>query len=208
MIHEVIAVGTLQCNCSILGDEISREAMVVDPGADIDSIMALVEQHQLTVRQIVITHAHIDHIGEVADIQRRTGATVAMHPGEQVIYDAIEQQASWLGVPPPEKVKIDIPLKSNDVLKLGSTEIQILFTPGHSPASVSLWIPSEKQAIVADTLFRRSIGRTDLPGGDHATLIKSIREKLFTLPKETWVIPGHGDTTTIAEEIRHNPFFS
>ncbi len=208
MIHEVIAVGALQCNCSILGDENSRDAIVVDPGADIDSIMALVEQHQLTVRQIVITHAHIDHIGEAADIQRRTGATVAMHPGEMVLYDAIEQQAAWLGVPAPEKVNIDIPLKSNDTLQLGKTEIRVLFTPGHSPASVSLWIPSEKRVIAADTLFRRSIGRTDLPGGDHATLIRSIREKLFTLPGETLVIPGHGENTTIAEEIRHNPFFS
>lgn len=208
MIHEVISVGMLQCNCSILGDENSGDAIVVDPGADIDDIMALVQQHNLTVRQIVITHAHIDHIGEVADIKRRTGALVAMHPGEQALYDAIDQQAAWLGMPVPEKVEIDTPLKSNDVLKLGNTEIHMLFTPGHSPASLSLWIPSEKRAIVADTLFRRSIGRTDLPGGDHAILIQSIRQKLFTLPPDTLVIPGHGENTTIGEEIRHNPFLS
>ena len=208
MIHEVISVGMLQCNCSVLGDEDSGDAIVVDPGADIPDILAVVERHNLTVRQIVITHAHIDHIGEVADMKRRTGAPVAMHPGEQSLYDAIDQQAAWLGMPAPEKVVIDIPLKSNDVLKLGNTEIKLLFTPGHSPASLSLWIPSEKRAIVADTLFRRSIGRTDLPGGDHSTLIQSIRQKLFTLPPDTLVIPGHGENTTIGEEIRHNPFFS
>lgn len=208
MIHEVIPVGMLQCNCSILGDEISRDAIVIDPGDDIDDVMTLVKRHQLTVKQIVITHAHIDHIGEVADIKRRTGAPVLMHPGEQALYDAIGQQAAWLGVPEPEKVVIDAPLKSGDVLKLGNTELEVLFTPGHSPASISLWIPSEKRAIVADTLFRRSIGRTDLPGGDHATLLKSIREKLFTLPENTLVIPGHGENTTIGEEIKKNPFLS
>lgn len=208
MIHEVLAVGMLQCNCSILGDESSRDAIVIDPGDDIDSVMTLVARHELTVKQIVITHAHIDHIGEVADIKRRTGAPVYMHPGEQELYDAIDKQAAWLGVPVPEKIRIDAPLKSGDVLRLGSTDMEVLFTPGHSPASISLWIPSEKKAIVADTLFRRSIGRTDLPGGNHATLLKSIREKLFTLPEDTLVIPGHGENTTIGEEIRKNPFFS
>lgn len=206
MIHEIIAVGPLQCNCSILGDETTHDALVIDPGDDIDAIMAIVDRHGLTVKTIVITHAHIDHIGEVADIKRRTGAPVMMHPGEQPLYDNLDQQARWLGVPTPEKVAIDAPLRSGDVLKLGGADLHVLFTPGHSPASVSLWIPSENKAIVADTLFRRSIGRTDLPGGDHATLIKSIRTQLLTLPENALVVPGHGEVTTIGEEKRLNPF--
>ncbi len=208
MIHEILAVGPLQCNCSIIGDEISRDAMVIDPGDDIDDIMALVNRHELTVRSILITHAHIDHIGEAADIKRRTCAPVSMHPGERELYDNLDKQAAWMGVATPERVEIDNWLKAGDRLRVGSIEMDVLFTPGHSPASVSLWLPAQKKAIVADTLFRRSIGRTDLPGGDHPTLIRSIREKLFTLPGETVVVPGHGELTTIGEEIKKNPFFS
>ncbi len=206
MIHEVLPVGMLECNCSILGDEDTRDAMVVDPGDDIDQIMALVNKHGLTVQTILITHAHIDHVAQVPEIQRRTGAPVLMHPGEQELYDHLDKQAAWIGVPVPERATIDRYLKSGDVLKVGNIELEVLFTPGHSPASVSLWIPSEQRAVVADTLFRRSIGRTDLPGGDHAILVKSIREKLLTLPPETVVIPGHGELTTIDEESRFNPF--
>jgi glyoxylase-like metal-dependent hydrolase (beta-lactamase superfamily II) len=208
MIHEILAVGDLQCNCSILGDEATREAMVIDPGDEADRILAAVEAHGLSVRSIVITHAHIDHVMAVAEVRRATGAPVSMHPGEKELYENVAAQAAWLGVPTPERVEIDTWLKAGDTLRLGETEMEVRFTPGHSPASISLWIPSEKKAIVADTLFRRSIGRTDLPGGDHATLIRAIREKLFTLPKETVVVPGHGDLTTIGEEIRWNPFFS
>lgn len=208
MIHEILPVGILQCNCSILGDEATREAMVIDPGDEADRILATVEAHGLAVRSIVITHAHIDHVMAVAEVHRRTGAPVSMHPGERDLYENLAPQAAWLGVPTPERVEIDTWLKAGDTLRLGQTEMEVRFTPGHSPASVSLWIPSEKKAIVADTLFRRSIGRTDLPGADHGTLIRSIREKLFTLPKETVVVPGHGDLTTIGEEIKWNPFFS
>ena len=207
MIHEILPVGMLQCNCSILGDESTREAIVIDPGDDIATVMSLVSRHGLTVKTIVVTHAHIDHIGQVADIKRQTGAPVLMHPGEQKLYDNIQVQAAWLNMPTPEVVKIDAPLVGGDSLRLGSTELLVLDTPGHSPASISLWIPSEGKVVAADTLFRRSIGRTDLPGGNHETLLRAIREKLFTLPPETVVVPGHGGLTTIGEEIRENPFF-
>lgn len=208
MIHEILAVGMLQCNCSILGDEDSREAIVVDPGDDVDAILAIVARHKLRVTTIAITHAHIDHIGQAADFKRRTGAAMLMHPGEQVLYDNLDKQAAWLGVSTPERATIDGPLVGGELLKLGATELRVLDTPGHSPASVSLWIPSEKKVVAADTLFRRSIGRTDLPGGDYETLIRSIREQLFTLPDETVVIPGHGELTTIGEEKRENPFLT
>jgi hydroxyacylglutathione hydrolase len=208
MIHEILPVGVLQCNCSILGDETTGEAMVVDPGDEPDRILAAIEDRGLTVRSIVITHAHIDHVMGVAEVRRRTGAAVAMHPGERALYDNLAPQAAWLGVPTPERVEIDTWLKAGDTLRVGEIEMEVRFTPGHSPASISLWIPSAKKAIVADTLFRRSIGRTDLPGADHATLVRSIRDQLFTLPPETVVVPGHGDLTTIGEEIRWNPFFA
>lgn len=208
MIHEILPVGMLQCNCSILGDEATREAMIIDPGDEAERILAAIGRLGLRVRQIVITHAHIDHVMAAAAVKRATGAPVAMHPGEKELYDNLGPQAAWLGVPAPERVEIDLWLKAGDTLRVGETEMEVRFTPGHSPASISLWIPSEKKAIVADTLFRRSIGRTDLPGADHATLIRSIREKLFTLPPETVAVPGHGELTTIGEEIRWNPFFA
>lgn len=208
MIHEILPVGMLQCNCSILGDEATREAMIIDPGDEAERILAAVGRLNLNVRSIVITHAHIDHVMAAAAVKRATGAPVAMHPGEKELYENLGPQAAWLGVPAPERVEIDLWLKAGDTLRVGETTMEVRFTPGHSPASISLWIPSEKKAIVADTLFRRSIGRTDLPGADHATLIRSIREKLFTLPPETVAVPGHGELTTIGEEIRWNPFFA
>ncbi|MDX2181088.1 MAG: MBL fold metallo-hydrolase [Bryobacteraceae bacterium] len=208
MLHEILAVGPLECNCSILGDETSREAFVVDPGDDLNSIEAIVNSHGLRVTKILITHAHIDHIGGAAEFKRHTGAPVYLHPKEQPLYDALDKQAEWLGVPTPERTAIDFPITGGMTLTLGDAAIHVLDTPGHSPASVSLYIPSEEMVIAADTLFHRSIGRTDLAGGNHAQLLKSIREKLFTLPDNTLVIPGHGRNTTIGDEKRFNPFLT
>jgi len=208
MLHEVLAVGPLECNCSILGDETSREAFVVDPGDDLGAIEAILNSHGLRVAKILITHAHIDHIGGAAEFKRRTGAPVYLHPKEQPLYDALDKQAEWLGVPTPERTPIDFPIAGGMTLTIGDTAIQVLDTPGHSPASVSLYIPSEEMVIAADTLFHRSIGRTDLAGGNHAQLLRSIREKLFTLPDATLVVPGHGRNTTIGDEKRFNPFLT
>ncbi len=205
MIHEILAVGPLECNCSILGDEDTREAFVVDPGDDLDQIESILNSHRLRVSKILITHAHIDHIGGAAEFKRRTGAPVYLHPKEQPLYDSLDKQAGWLGMPTPERTPIDFALVGGDRLQLGPVEFQVLDTPGHSPASVSFYLPSESMVIAADTLFYRSIGRTDLPGGNGPQLLRSIREKLLTLPDDTLVIPGHGRNTTIIDERRYNP---
>ena len=196
----------LQCNCSIFGDEQSREALVVDPGDDIARVLAVVRKHGLTVKAIVITHAHIDHIGGAQKLKRATGAPVYMNPDDVELQEMLDVQAGWLGMRPPEQVEIDAPAKDGDKLVVGATEFHVLHTPGHTQGSISLWIPLERKLVAGDTLFRDSIGRTDLPGGDGRQIIRSIREKLMPLPDDTLVIPGHGDTTTIGREKQFNYF--
>ncbi len=206
MIHEILPVGPLQCNCSIFGDETSREGLVVDPGDEIDDILEIISRHGLTVKAIVITHAHIDHIGGAQKLKQATGAPVYMNPNDAELQKMLDVQASWLGMRPPEAVKIDVDAKDGDRLVVGATEFHVLHTPGHTQGSISLWIPGEKKLVAGDTLFRDSIGRTDLPGGDGKQILRSIHSKLLPLPEETAVIPGHGDQTTIGREKRFNYF--
>lgn len=206
MIHEILAVGPLQCNCSVLGDEETRDAIVIDPGDDIDDIVAILERHGLQVKMIVITHAHIDHIGGAAKLKKLTGAPVYMNENDIWLYEQMDMQARWIGVAPPERTPIDHPLREGDKLMLGLTELHAIHTPGHTEGSSCLWIPGENKLIAGDTLFLGSIGRTDLPGGDHDTILRSIHAKLLPLPEETTVITGHGQATTIGREKRSNPF--
>ena len=206
MIHEVLPVGMLQCNCSIFGDEQTHEAMVVDPGDDIAEILAILARHNLKVKAIVITHAHIDHVGGAENLKRATGAPVYMNQHDSELHKMMEMQAGWLGVKPPEMGEIDSDAKDGSVLAIGATEFHVLHTPGHTQGSVSLWIPSETALVAGDTLFRDSIGRTDLPGGDGRQILRSIHDKLLTLPDETVVFPGHGETTTIGREKQSNYF--
>ena len=206
MIHEVLPVGMLQCNCSIFGDEQTREAIVVDPGDDIARILEILERHGLSVKAIVITHAHIDHIGGAHQLKTATGAPVYMNENDAGLRDMLHMQASWLGMPVPERTEIDNPAREGDTLQLGAAAFVVLHTPGHTPGSISLWIPSENKVIAGDTLFRDSIGRTDLPGGDSRKILASISQKLLSLPDDAVVVPGHGDRTTIGRERRHNYF--
>jgi hydroxyacylglutathione hydrolase len=206
VIHEIIPVGLLGCNCSIIGDEASREAIVIDPGDNIDEILALIERHGLTVKTIVITHAHIDHIGGAARLRSLTGAPIYMHEEDSFLSDQLDTQAAWLGVETPEDPGIDRPAREGDTLRAGSLEATVLHTPGHTPGSISLFFASQNKLIAGDTLFRGSIGRTDLPGGDSAEIVKSIRGKLYQLPENVIVIPGHGEKTTIGNEKKTNPF--
>lgn len=208
MIHEILPVGLLGCNCSIFGDENTREAIVVDPGDDIAAIEEILSKHGLRVTAIVITHAHIDHIGGAARLKARTGAPVHMHTDDQFLYDHLEMQAAWIGVDTPARTEIDTKAREGDTLTLGSAEFHVLHTPGHTPGSISLWMPSQMKLVAGDTLFRESIGRTDLPGGNSREILRSIHTKLLTLPDETRVIPGHGASTTIAHEREHNPFLA
>jgi hydroxyacylglutathione hydrolase len=208
MIHEILPVGVLQCNCSVFGDEQTREALVVDPGDEIERILNIVREHGLTVKAIVITHAHIDHIGGAEKLKRATGAPVYMNLNDAELQKMLDVQASWLGQPEPPHVDIDCEARDGDKLTVGLTEFHVLHTPGHTQGSVSLWIPSEGKLVAGDTLFQGSIGRTDLPGGDGRQIIRSIHQKLMPLPPETVVIPGHGANTTIGREKQFNPFLT
>ncbi|MBI1357157.1 MAG: MBL fold metallo-hydrolase [Acidobacteria bacterium] len=207
MLHQVLPVGPLQCNCSVFGDPATGAALVIDPGDDLDRIEALMEQMGLDhVERIVFTHAHLDHIGQGAEFKRRTGAPTYLHRLELPVLASLRQQASWMRMPAPEPVEIDEFLEEGDRFEFGGAEFQVLFTPGHSPGSISLFIPSLQRVIGGDVLFRGSIGRTDLPGGDHAALLRSIRDKLLPLDDAVVVYPGHGPETTIGAERRTNPF--
>ena len=206
MIHEILPVGMLQCNCSVFGDETTKEAIVVDPGDEIGHIEAILQRHDLKVKAIVITHAHIDHIGGAKKLQDLTGAPVWMNDRDKSLYDQLEMQAAWLRMPTPERTEIDHEAKEGDTLTVGAAEFHVLETPGHTQGSTCLWIPSENKLVAGDTLFRESIGRTDLPGGDFRQILYSIHGKLLVLPEEAIVVPGHGGNTTIGHERDFNPF--
>ncbi len=206
MIHEILPVGALQCNCSIFGDEASGEAVVIDPGDEIGRIASILEKHRLRVKAIIVTHAHIDHIGGAQKLKALTGAPVYMNFNDKELYDHIDMQAQWLGVPTPQKTDIDVNAREGESVKLGPAEFQVLDTPGHTPGSISLWIPAENKLLAGDTLFLDSIGRTDLPGGDSRQILRSIHDKLLPLDDAVVVIPGHGQNTTIGRERRRNPF--
>jgi hydroxyacylglutathione hydrolase len=206
MIHEILPVGMLHCNCSIFGDETTREAIVVDPGDDITDVQAILDRHQLKVTAIIITHAHIDHIGGADKLKAASGAPVYMNENDRFLSNNLAAQAGWLGIPAPEDPGIDVAARDGDVVSLAQAKFHILHTPGHTPGSISLWIPSENKVVAGDTLFRDSIGRTDLPGGDYQQEIRSIRHKLLVMPDDSVVIPGHGANTTIGREREFNPF--
>lgn len=206
MIHKVLPVGPLQCNCSIIGDETTHEAMVIDPGDNIDDILVILNQHRLQVKQIVITHAHIDHVGGAMKLRAQTGAPILLNENDYALLKMLDLQASWLGMRPPGEVKVDSSLAHDQKLQTGSLEAKVLHTPGHTEGSVCLYFPAENLLIAGDTLFARSIGRTDLPGGSFEKIIRSLHDRVLTLPEETVVIPGHGPKTTIGEEKEENPF--
>ena len=196
----------LQCNCSILGDETSGEAIVVDPGDDISKIVSILKQQNLTVKYILVTHAHIDHIAGAAELKKLTGAPVFYNQNDMPLVKGMDMQAGWLGVPAPEVAPPDVPLVDGQKISVSGISGTVLHTPGHTPGSVCLYIPEHSLLLAGDTLFAGSIGRTDLPGGDGRQIIASIRSKLMALPDETRVVPGHGPNTSIGSERESNPF--
>jgi len=206
MIHEILPVGPLQCNCSIIGDETTREAMVIDPGDDIEDVLAIISKHNLQVKQIVITHAHIDHVGGAMKLRDATGAPILLNQNDYALLKMLDVQATWIGVESPGKVEIDQNLAQADMVKAGSLVANVIHTPGHTEGSVCLYFPAEQKLIAGDTLFAGSIGRTDLPGGSFEKIIRSLHQKVLALPDETVVVPGHGPLTTIGEERESNPF--
>ena len=206
MIHEILPVGLLQCNCSILGDETSREAIVVDPGDDIPAIQAVLQRHGLSVKYIVITHAHIDHIAGAQHLKRFTEAPILYNQNDLPLVKMMDVQASWLRMPTPEVAPPDAPLVDGQTLAISGISGTILHTPGHTQGSLCLYLPEHSILLAGDTLFAGSVGRTDLPGGDTQQLIRSIHTQLLTLPDDVRVVPGHGPNTTIGEERQSNPF--
>jgi hydroxyacylglutathione hydrolase len=212
MIYLKIPVGMLQCNCSIIGDPRTLECIVIDPGDEVERILSLLGRYKLTVKAIVSTHAHIDHVGGLAKLYQYTGAPVMMHTDDLPLYRGMEVQAAFLGIRPPELVEIHQLLKEGDSLQWGQFLANVIHTPGHSPGSVSLYLPTENatlsqpQLFSGDTLFAGSVGRTDLWGGSFDELLASLKEKLMQLPDTTIVHPGHGASTTIGHERDTNPF--
>jgi hydroxyacylglutathione hydrolase len=206
MIHEILPVGPLQCNCSVIGDEVTREAMVIDPGDDIEDIAAIVRKRSLKVKQIVITHAHIDHVGGAMKLRALTGAPILLNQNDSALLKLLDVQATWIGVTAPGDVKIDGELGHGESLSAGSLSANVIHTPGHTEGSVCLYFPAEKLLIAGDTLFAGSIGRTDLPGGSFEKIMRSLHQRVMALPDETIVVPGHGPKTTIADEREGNPY--
>jgi glyoxylase-like metal-dependent hydrolase (beta-lactamase superfamily II) len=208
MIHEILPVGPLQCNCSILGDETSREAMVIDPGDEIENILDVLSRHRLKVKQIVVTHAHIDHVGGAMRLKRMTGAPILLNQQDQTLLKMLDTQAAWLGMDPPEKVVVDQNLKDGDKVHAGNITAAVIHTPGHTQGSVCLYVEAHEKLIAGDTLFMGSIGRTDLPGGSYEDIMRSLHERVLALPDDTEVTPGHGPITYIGVERESNPFLA
>jgi hydroxyacylglutathione hydrolase len=205
MIIKHLETGPLAVNCFIVGDETTRQAMVIDPGGHVPRILALLKEEGLTCAMIFNTHTHFDHIGGNAELKAKTGAELVTHPDEAAHLGNVAMEAMLFGMTVPESPPADRTVKEGDTLTIGALSGKIVELPGHSPCGIALLFPGH--AFVGDALFAGSIGRTDFPGGSFAALTGSIREKLFVLPEETVVYPGHGPNTTIGREKRTNPFF-
>jgi len=206
MILETFPVGPLQCNCTILGDEEAGEAIVIDPGDEIGRIHRRLKELGLKLKQILVTHAHIDHVGGALKLKRLTGAPILFNEDDLPQIKIMATQAGWLGIDTPETAPPDESLSDGLVVGLERFPAQVIHTPGHTQGSVCLHFAPLKMLIAGDTLFAGSIGRTDLPGGNSRQILDSIESRLITLPEETMVVPGHGPATTIGEERESNPF--
>ena len=208
MILETFPVGPLQCNCTLLGDEEAAEAIVIDPGDEVSRIFRRLSDLGLKLKQILVTHAHIDHVGGALKLKSLTGAPILLNENDLPLLKMMEEQAAWIGVPTPDVTGPDADLADGLKVGLDRYPAQVLHTPGHTQGSVCLHFAPLKMVIAGDTLFAGSIGRTDLPGGNSRQIIESIESRLMSLPDETRVLPGHGPITTIGTERNHNPFLN
>jgi hydroxyacylglutathione hydrolase len=208
MVLETFPVGPLQCNCTILGDDAAGEAIVIDPGDDINRIHRRLTELGLKLKQILVTHGHIDHVGGAVKLKRLTGAPILLNENDLPLLNMMDMQAAWVGTPTPEVAPPDDQLAEGMTVGLAAYPAQVLHTPGHTQGSVCLHFAPLNMVIAGDTLFAGSIGRTDLPGGNGRQIIESIESRLMALPESTRVIPGHGPETTIGRERESNPFLS
>jgi glyoxylase-like metal-dependent hydrolase (beta-lactamase superfamily II) len=206
MILETFPVGPLACNCTILGDPETGEAIVIDPGDEVGLIHRRLTELGLTLKQILVTHAHIDHVGGALRLKRLTGAPILLNENDRPLLKMMDSQAGWLGVATPETAPPDENLADGLLVGLEHYPAKVLLTPGHTQGSVCLHFAPLKLLIAGDTLFAGSIGRTDLPGGDYDKIIDSIHTRLLPLPDDTRVLTGHGPATTIGAERSGNPF--
>ncbi len=202
----MLTLGQLQTNCFIVADTDTNEAVVIDPADQVDEIMQVITSNDYTVREILATHAHFDHILASKPLKKQTGAPFRLHEFDVPMLQHVQQIAQQFGLRVPEAARHDDTLTEGDVVEVGAIRLETLFTPGHSPGHLSFVLHAEKVVFSGDCLFMGSIGRTDLPGGDHQMLIDSITQKILPLGDDFTVCPGHGPTTTIQQERRHNPF--
>jgi glyoxylase-like metal-dependent hydrolase (beta-lactamase superfamily II) len=211
MIVETFPVGMLGCNCTVLGDSASGEAIVIDGGDDVSQIAQHLDAHGLRPRYLVHTHAHVDHIGALGPLRERVGGTALLHPGDLPLYGALAQQARMLGLPEaPQIVALDGDLADGDELRAGTVTLRVLHTPGHTPGSTSFALENAGATTLftGDTLFRGAVGRWDLGGTSLADIVRSIRTKLLVHDDAATVVPGHGPATTIGIERRFNPYLT
>ena len=206
MILEVLTVGPFQENCYVIGDEETGAGALVDPGDEATRIALAVEQTGLDIAQIIITHAHIDHVGAVAALADEYACPVLMHAEAEPMLRQLPSQAMMMGLRFGKVPTVDRHIEDEEVLEVGGLRLESLYTPGHAPGHLAFYLADEGLVLSGDALFASSVGRTDIFGGDMDLLMRSINERLLTLPDETRVLPGHGPETTIGEERAHNPF--
>ncbi len=204
MIIEKLEVGPIMANCFIIGCEETKEAIVVDPGDDADRILMALAKLELKVKYLVNTHGHFDHVGANKRMKEVTGAILAIHSGDAPMLSELSQSASMFGLSAENSPEPDLVLKDGDEISFGKITLRVIHTPGHSQGGICLY--TEGHLFAGDTLFARSIGRTDLPGGNFDTLIASIKDKLLILDDDTVVYTGHGPETSIGQEKQMNPF--
>lgn len=209
MIKETFVVGPLQCNCTLLACEKTKEAVLIDPGDEPERLIREIERTGVTVKYLLHTHAHFDHIGATRGLKQHTSAWVCLHEADKFIYDMLPLQGQMFGMKFEAAPAVDKLLQDEEILEFGTHRIQVIHTPGHSPGGVCFRIEGTELLLFSgDTLFQGSIGRTDLWGADFDTLIRSIKKRLLVLEEETLVLPGHGPSSTIAKEKRTNPFLT